>query len=626
MQSKTSCCNKAVIRKDITRFAPVWGLYILCLLMGIFLMAGPEERAYVFPRDLMNLPQVMALVNCGYALLVAQLLFGDLYSARSCYALHAMPLRRETWFLSHIVSGLIFSLVPTALMCLFAEFLMAGSAVAGGWMMPLYVFAASNLQYLFFFGLATLCAFAAGNRLGMLACYGVVNFLAEAVSMVVVRLYMPMLFGVVYDDTVLQPFFPMGRLMDCDMLDLPQYSELVSAWDQAEKAYDLQLTFTLGDGWGYTLLMAAIGIVLLALALVLYRRRKLECAGDLLAVKFLEPVFLVLAALACGFAFQMVFSDIRGIQYMDLSAQQPAVQYMKANCWMAFLLVGMTVGWFGGKMLLARTTRVFRKKAVPGLVVLMAVTALSFAGAAMDPLGIETRQPAPGEIESVAFSGDAYWSAVKMEQPGDREKLMELHTLAMTDRVYRGDVHNNPEDRDYDLFTVTYNLKNGRTVRRCYLFWVDSPTGQLARTFYTRPEVVLSGYNGDFDPTDIQRLNIWGGRSGMFFRDRADIDSFLAAVQADCAAGTMAGNYAYHRNTGYFGRPGDENVYEASIRVELETRHDYGGVNVYPDSENTLKWLEDRGALEELGYTLMEGDYYDYAEYIRAQNDDGYVG
>ena len=38
-------------------------------------------------------------------LLAALVLFGDLDNPRMCNALHALPLRRETWFFSHAAAG-----------------------------------------------------------------------------------------------------------------------------------------------------------------------------------------------------------------------------------------------------------------------------------------------------------------------------------------------------------------------------------------------------------------------------------------------------------------------------------------------------------------------------------------
>ena len=124
MQSKTSFFNKTVFKKNLTRFAPVWGLYLLGLLLWMMMLYADEfagdggAQGYWFADHMAEQIQMMAFVNLIYAPVVAALLFGDLYNSRMCNALHAMPLRRESWFLTNVVSGLVFSLLPTAVTAL----------------------------------------------------------------------------------------------------------------------------------------------------------------------------------------------------------------------------------------------------------------------------------------------------------------------------------------------------------------------------------------------------------------------------------------------------------------------------------------------------------------------------
>ena len=116
MKSRTSFFNTAVLKKDITRFAPAWGLYLtgmLLLTMTIFM----EEDAEL-ARSIGTTLGLFSLINICYALVCGALLFGDLFNSKLCNALHAMPMRREGWFLTHVTSGLLFSIVPNLLVCL----------------------------------------------------------------------------------------------------------------------------------------------------------------------------------------------------------------------------------------------------------------------------------------------------------------------------------------------------------------------------------------------------------------------------------------------------------------------------------------------------------------------------
>ena len=177
MRSKTSCFNATVFRKNLLRFAPVWGIYALCLVMGILLLYsnGGDMREFHFARHMTQLVEIMAVVNLLYAPIVAQLLFGDLYSSRMCNMLHAFPLRRENWFVTHVVSGVVFSLLPTLIMAVIATPLLADSLFEGAVSLAWWIFLASNLQFLCFFGMAVFCVMVVGNRFTMLAAYGLLN-------------------------------------------------------------------------------------------------------------------------------------------------------------------------------------------------------------------------------------------------------------------------------------------------------------------------------------------------------------------------------------------------------------------------------------------------------------------
>ena len=117
MRSKTSSFDGTVFKKNITRFAPVWAGYLGCLLLGMILLAG-DKADYWRANHFAALFTVTAIINCGFAFLVAAVLYGDLYVSRMCNALHAMPMTRACWFNTHLVTGLLFSLVPTTIMAL----------------------------------------------------------------------------------------------------------------------------------------------------------------------------------------------------------------------------------------------------------------------------------------------------------------------------------------------------------------------------------------------------------------------------------------------------------------------------------------------------------------------------
>ena len=106
MKSKTSFFDVTVLRKDITRFSPAWAIYLIGGLLVTSILL--QENSFSMANTVLQLSfTAMPLIAVGYALVTAMLLFGDLCNSRLCNALHAMPLRREGWFLTHCAAGLL---------------------------------------------------------------------------------------------------------------------------------------------------------------------------------------------------------------------------------------------------------------------------------------------------------------------------------------------------------------------------------------------------------------------------------------------------------------------------------------------------------------------------------------
>ena len=111
MKSRTSSFNLTVFKKDLTRFAPAWAVYLIVLMLTLILVTDAGDTYYRV-RNMRDFIIVMGWFNLFYAPVVAQLFFGDLYNPRLCNALHAMPITREGWFATHSAAAFCFSLIP----------------------------------------------------------------------------------------------------------------------------------------------------------------------------------------------------------------------------------------------------------------------------------------------------------------------------------------------------------------------------------------------------------------------------------------------------------------------------------------------------------------------------------
>lgn len=130
-----------------------------------------------------------------------------------------------------------------------------------------------------------------------------------------------------------------------------------------------------------------VGALLLMPSAVLYKRRRLETAGDVVAIGVLRPVFRFVVALAAGLLLSELLTGllVPGIDNMGLGG---------AALFALFLLLGCAIGWVAAEMLVQKSFRVFKMgRSWAGLAVLwLLLTALLF-GCELDVTGFEGHVP-----------------------------------------------------------------------------------------------------------------------------------------------------------------------------------------------------------------------------------------
>lgn len=588
MKSRTSFCNGTAFKKDLTRFAPAWGLYSVGLLL-VYAVVMAESQGYYRANTMANLIYIMAAFNLCYAFLNVQLLFGDLFSSRMCNALHAMPLRRETWFGSHLAAGIAFSLVPNIA---FAVLSVATMGLGLAWSLPLWWLLGSTLQYLCFFGIGLLCVMLTGNRFACAVVYGLINFFSVLVYWLATSLYEPLLSGIrIRQD----PFYKASPVVAMSM-----EQELVEVLRQRitdEHGSFLNwrlLGVAIGEDWTRLVIYGLVGVVCMVLALLLYRRRNLECAGDFMAFKKAEPVLLVLYTVTVGGLFHL-FSELFGAGLE---------KYL-------FLAVGLAVGYFTGQMLLQRTTRVFRLKTLGAFGVFAAAFALTLVLTWLDPLGITRWVPDGDEVASVNLSNryNHYGysqQSMDLTRPEDIQAILDAH-------AYQIGRTGNDEIQDFGIYAevsvcLEYTMKDGTVRTRFYGVNTLSKAGEILKPYFSSFRYVTG-----FDESQIPELadRIFQiGSEGNYISDRmldetmmnindVDVEGLLRAIAADCAAGNMAQLSQYHlvpNEDGYLDW-GWNTYVEIGYSLEQPNAgtHNYLHLSIYEECVHTLKWLEDNG-------------------------------
>ncbi len=501
MKSRTSFFDKTVLKKDLTRFFPLWALYLIGGLLIMHILSGfyssyYSNRGYSIARDLNNMIGPLSILSAGYAFLAAQLLFGDLHNTRLCYGVHALPLRREGWYLTHVISGLLMGLVPPLVILLTLMPLMGQF-----WFTALLCYGGMVLHYLFFFGLASLCMMLTGNRFAATAVYGLLNFLSLIIRWFVQTVYLPLLPGVRANTTVFDLFSPLVEAIGRDDFFLVSHADNCTIcqhqWpgfypemDGGSHAYIYQ---GLGGDWGYLWVLAGVGIALLAGGLLLYRIRHLERAGDFMAFKPMKPIFLWVYTLSVGVV----------MFYLADEAAGPGAGYL-------FLVIGIFIGYFTGKMLLERTLRVFKGRSWAGLGILYAAVALSLLLTWIDPVGITRRIPKADKVERVYISQNLlsdyqlnhfehlpnYNNVITITNPEHIAEITQIHGLMLEEN----ELLNNHSGT---YVTLQYHLKNGGHFSRSYRILVMGEAQNRLHLLMKQPRYALG-----FDTLEQLKRNV----------------------------------------------------------------------------------------------------------------------
>lgn len=542
MKLKVCFCNKTVLRTDITRFAPVWGTYTLGLAMLVLLQfnSGSDDTAKAnIVMDLNRLSKYGVGINGFYAMIVVQALFGDMLIPRLCNGLHAMPVTRDGYFGAHLAAGLLFALVPNALILLLTA-AMLPKAVASAAMLTLL---ALCLQYVFYLGVALVSVQLAGNRIGMVLIYGILNFATVLLYWFVAMVFIPLIYGKDITLSWVARICPTVAMYDGDYFTALDSSQYIG--DTYYYYFD---GISMGDRWLRAGICAGLGVVCMAIAQLLYRRRRLEAAGDLVAFHILSPLFLALYTLTVAAFLHIAVRQL---------TQGAISEYF-------FLPLGLIAGYITGLMLLRRTSRVFRWRLLVPLGGILAVCGLCVLSIATDVFHVIRHVPKAETVQSVTLMPiqSTYNDAsLTLTEADAIEDVLAYHQGALrdwqqqvVDCLLQRSGHWSPGD--YLNIQLRYTLKNGATLQRRYYLEKENPAFARLSPYLSTPELSLG--------MDAERLratlrDATEGDSYFYTNNGSSTDtsnnktfnnfSGLAnAVLADCREGNLMSLSLYTHN------------------------------------------------------------------------------
>ncbi len=632
MRSVKSWFNPTLFWKNFARFWPIWGIYLAILALAGpagFLLTGGEDAEYIARVGVLEFISPAGLwLGMVFSVLAATAVYSYLCSSRSVGLMHSLPIRREGLFLTSYLSGLGFMVGPNlaALVLMLLAEAARGEVCFGALVM---CFFAVSLMELFFFSLATLCAMCTGHNLGIPGLYIVANCLVISLYALVNSVLSQLIYGYVYNDglsRLVTWLTPVAKLM----------SALEVTVEYSENGTLLSAKFlTLG----YILIYVLVGLVMTGLALILYRRRQMERAGDVITVSWMRPVFRYVVALFFALGLGQF------LYYIFEAAFAGTLPLL------LFMLVCGAAGYFVAEMVLQKSFWVFRRW--KGCLALLGVLTLVTVAVDMDWIGVESRVPDEGNVASVEigpfydsypYYDSASWSTVSSGNGPVIQAVLALHQTIVDER---GELEQQADSfwTDYweaywngeswetanlVTFDVTYNLKSGGVVKRSYELPVlsadfeddNSVSAQLS-DLLAMPQVVQAAYgleNYSFDQlVYVDLYSDWSGEVVTYIDEDGEewyddsasvaVDSDIwpalyRAIQEDLADGSLGRMYVMQTeeavNTCY-------DVY-IDLTFQVEQQNSDGKIVTYTDvvtitlqttAQRTMAVLEGLGIFDD---------------------------
>lgn len=446
MPSERTFFNKAIYKRALSRFWIIGAAYavVLCFLT---LMCGryfnsefTEMSEYVSYSILSNLTRREILAAAAAAVVMAVAVYGWMFRKTSAAYISALPVTREALLISSLLAGLTLLILPCIIAMLVSLLLYGGGPL---WTPYLLCSAAAVvLMNIAFFGLASFCTVFTGNAavlpaLYVIALYGFVGI--EVVTRYIAEFLLFGVRGTGWELAVLSPVYYFSN-------------NYVGSY-----SYAIPLTA----------IYAAAGVILAGLAVIFFRHRRMEAAGETVAVPALRPLFRwgLAAVGALGMALLILKTVFDVGAYGAGNRGTPA----RVAILLFAMLFGAAVGWFGADALMRKTLRVFDRH-WKGLGVFCALLCALVIGCELDVFGVERYQPEVDEIGYAAVNGWGEYDETRIMQPENLEALLSLQK----DIIANKKAYERQQGPGIFPLTIEYYGTDGKLLaRRVYTYATD---------------------------------------------------------------------------------------------------------------------------------------------------------
>jgi len=525
------------------------------------------------------------------SIITAIAVFGYLHNHKAAGFVSSLPIRRIGLYVTNWLSGLTLMLAPALLTGVLYGLLLIGRPVPSGdflrWIGALLA------SHLIFFSIAVFCSFLTGNPVMQAFLYGLFNFMSYAFYLLSKSVATLLVFGYSVPDA--SPVYTLAVLLTPPVAML-RTIQLMAPQRMFSFGFEAYIP-TAALHWMLYLIFTALMIVF---GYLLYHRRRIEDAGEVIAHRPVKSVFKYLIGACFGALMALIVT-----LFASRGSMVSIIE--KTTVFSVSVMFFGALGCLFSEMLIRKRLRVW-KTAHKGIIVFVASVIAVTLFIRFDGIGYERRVPDPKDVTAVSLTSQLrpfspplhrsaedinlrfvpsgeHWSLlwsyferqqslglpvfddaiiheIKLRTPNYFESpeaiasAVKLHQAIVDDRRNLGELQDN---EGFWWYYLTYTLKDGSVMTRDYLLPASvKPMHDLVSLMlelYNQPEAI-DKRNRFIDLPDeaVLRATVTpvSGDFWVFVPDypsrlyegrvrltEDEISTILAALKKDHTAGTL---------------------------------------------------------------------------------------
>jgi len=542
-----SLINKPLLIEQLKRFWLIGALSFLAYLLTVIvplLSARPSNQHFMI-RDILSMQHpmlIIAIVVVPFCVVMALNTFH--FNGTSALAFYSFPITKKQLFLTNFATGAILLLLPLIVLSIFLLVPIYAPSTTHNWAnnvlpptpgtiintFPVVTgfFVRMAISFIFYFGVFTLAASVAGNRVISILLCMILPFIPTALLALVLGAASLYIFGV------------SDMHFDQLMTSTISYTNPL-AWSVSRVSLSIS----------YYIVYIAVAIALFGLAYVCSHSRKLERTGDSVVFIPLKNVLVFLLSIV-GMIAMGAF-----IMYLTNS---------RIGLYFGFML-GFVLAYFIAQMIAEKAFNIKHKAKtlLPYSIIILGLYTVMLIITNFGMGFYVNRIPDIENITEVSLMRQWNWQSQWEERDWVSNEEIIARTRAAHQeildnrgylrRVFWNDLTDNR--RHIQRFDITYRLENGNLVRRQYRVSNGFMERHGLTALQNDPIVRLARYTLLNTPAEIDniRLEFTSNNERTGFppiRGQAQLESLLQAIKADYILHIYEANQNLNRSGGQF--------------------------------------------------------------------------